>query len=70
MATLVGVFDFSTYIGASLMSGALGGLLNRAGWIALPAAWLGLAALGLLLALTGAGGCLARKGAQRAKNRS
>ena len=70
VATLVGVFDFSTYIGASLMSGALGGLLNRAGWIALPAAWLGLAALGLLLALTGAGGCLARKGAQRAKNRS
>lgn len=65
VSTLVGVFDFSTYIGASLMSGALGGLLSRVGWVALPAAWLGLSVLGLLLAFTGAGGCLARKGEQR-----
>ena len=40
VSTLVGTFDFSTYVGASIMSG-------------------------LLLALTGTGGCLRRKGARR-----
>lgn len=65
VSTLVGAFDFSTYIGASLMSGTLGGLLTRVGWAALPAAWLMLSALGLLLAFTGAGSCLARKGEPR-----
>lgn len=65
VATLVGAFDFSTYIGASLMSGVLGGLLSRVGWIALPVAWLGLSLLGALLAFTGAGECLARRGERR-----
>lgn len=65
VATLVGAFDFSTYIGASLMSGALGVLLLRFGWIALPALWLLLAILSLLLALTGTGECLRRKGARK-----
>lgn len=70
VSTLVGVFDFSTYIGASLMSGVLGSLLGRVGWIALPAAWLALSVLGLLLAFTGAGGCLARRGERRVKGES
>ena len=65
VSTLVGTFDFSTYIGASLMSGALGVLLGRYGWIALPLLWLLLAVLSLLLALTGTGACLRRKGARR-----
>lgn len=64
VSTLVGVFDFSTYIGASLMSGLLGGLLGRVGWFALPAAWLILSLLGLVLAFTGAGECLWRRGAR------
>lgn len=65
VSTLVGTFDFSTYVGASIMSGLLGVLLNRFGWIALPLLWLALSAAGLLLALTGTGGCLRRKGARR-----
>lgn len=65
VSTLVGVFDFSTYIGASLMSGALGSLLARVGWAALPAAWLALSVLGTALAFTGAGECLARRGERR-----
>lgn len=68
VSTLVGVFDFSTYIGASLMSGILGSLLSRVGWIALPAAWLVLSILGLLLAFTGAGACLARRGERRVRS--
>lgn len=65
VSTLVGTFDFSTYIGASIMSGLLGTLLLRFGWIALPLLWLLLAVLGLGLAFTGAGACLSRKGARR-----
>lgn len=65
VSTLVGTFDFSTYVGASMMTGVLGGLLARVGWIALPVLWLGLSALSLTLALTGAGACLARRGARR-----
>ena len=65
VSTLVGAFDFSTYVGASLMSGTLGGLLASVGWIALPVLWLALSAAGLLLALTGAGACLARRGERR-----
>lgn len=65
VSTLVGTFDFSTYIGASIMSGLLGTLLLRFGWIALPLLWLLLAVLGLGLAFTGAGTCLSRKGARR-----
>ena len=65
VSTLVGTFDFSTYAGASLMSGVLGNLLARAGWIALPVLWLALSVSGLLLAFTGAGACLARRGEKR-----
>jgi OPA family glycerol-3-phosphate transporter-like MFS transporter len=65
VSTLVGTFDFSTYIGASLMSGSLGVLLSRYGWVILPLMWLVLAVAGLALAFTGAGACLRRKGARR-----
>lgn len=65
VATLVGAFDFSTYIGASLISGALGVLLQRYGWISLTLLWQCLTVVALLLALTGAGECLRRRGARR-----
>ena len=55
VSTLVGTFDFSTYVGASLMSGTLGALLMRFGWIALPSCWMALTVLGLALSLVGAG---------------
>lgn len=70
VSTLVGTFDFSTYVGASLMSGTLGNLLARAGWIALPVMWLALSVSGLLLAFTGAGSCLARRGEKRTAKRN
>lgn len=66
VSTLVGAFDFSTYIGAAVMSGTLGILLLRFGWIALPLVWLALVATALLLAAGGAGGCLALRGQRRA----
>ena len=65
VATLVGALDFSTYLGAALMSGTLGVLLVMFGWPALPVVWLALCVLSLVLALTGAGGCLQRKGEHR-----
>lgn len=66
VSSLVGTFDFSTYIGASLMSGALGVLLLRFGWVALPIAWTALILLAILLAATCAGGCLRLCGKRRA----
>ena len=54
VSTLVGTFDFSTYVGASLMSGTLGSLLTRFGWIALPSCWMALTVLGLVLSVLGA----------------
>lgn len=65
VATLVGIFDFSTYIGAALVSGQMGVLLERLGLPALTITWLALSGAGLLLAFTGAGGCLERKGTPR-----
>ena len=65
VSTVVGVLDFSSYVGAAVMSGTLGGLLLRYGWPALPMVWMGLNAASLLLVLTGAGACLKRKGEPR-----
>lgn len=65
VSTVVGVMDFSSYVGAAIMSGTLGGLLLRYGWPALPMVWMGLNAVSLLLVLTGAGACLKRKGEPR-----
>ena len=65
VATLVGAFDFSTYIGAAVMSGTLGVLLVRHGWIAVPVLWTALVLLSLLLSFAGAGACLALRGKRR-----
>jgi len=65
VATLVGAFDFSTYVGAALMSGTLGDLLTSRGWTVLPLLWMMLIVIALLLLIGGAGNCLARKGARR-----
>lgn len=65
VSTIVGVLDFSSYVGAALMSGTLGGLLLRYGWPVLPKVWLCLCVASLLLILTGAGACLKRKGEPR-----
>ena len=65
VATLVGAFDFSTYIGAAVMSGTLGVLLLRFGWVALPTLWMALVIGSFLLAFTGAGTCLSLRGQRR-----
>ncbi len=62
VSTLVGILDFSVYIGAAISSPLTGLLLERFGWSAVPVIWLALTAASVLLALTGAGGCLKRKG--------
>ena len=68
VSTIVGVMDFSSYVGAAVMSGTLGGLLLRYGWPVLPLIWLILSGMSLLLLLGGAGACLKRKGAPRLPN--
>lgn len=65
VATLGGAFDFSTYMGAAVMSGPLGDALLTYGWVTLPIVWLVLTVLALLLAIGGAGACLARRGERR-----
>ncbi|MBQ3011118.1 MAG: hypothetical protein IJD81_07985, partial [Oscillospiraceae bacterium] len=62
VSTLIGTFDFSSYIGASVMSGTVGVLLSRYGWISLTIVWLVLTLVALFLALTGAGKCFLLKG--------
>ena len=65
VATLGGAFDFSTYMGAAVMSGPLGDALLTYGWVTLPIVWLVLTVISLALARGGAGTCLARRGARR-----
>ena len=65
VSTLIGTFDFSSYMGASIMSGTLGVLLARFGWVSLTVVWLVLTVLALLLAAPGAGKCFSRKGQKR-----
>lgn len=65
VSTLAGAFDFSTYMGAAFMSGTLGVLLMRFGWLAVPVVWLVLILGALVLAAGGAGTCLALKGKRR-----
>lgn len=62
VSTLVGILDFSIYVGAAVSSPLTGIVLALYGWPAVPVIWLGLTAVSVLLALTGAGGCLLRKG--------
>ena len=65
VSSLAGAFDFSTYMGAAVMSGTLGVLLMRFGWLAVPVVWLVLIIGALLLAAGGAGACLALRGKRR-----
>ena len=65
VSTLIGTFDFSSYMGASIMSGTLGVLLARFGWVSLTVVWLGLTVLALILAATCAGKCFLLKGEKR-----
>ena len=65
VATLVGAFDFSTYMGAAMMSGTLGVLLGRFGWMAVPVTWTVLVVVCLVLSFCGAGACLALRGKRR-----
>lgn len=62
VSTLIGTFDFSSYVGASIMSGSVGLLLGRFGWKSLTVVWLVLTIVALVLALTGAGKCFLLKG--------
>lgn len=65
VSTLIGTFDFSSYMGASVMSGTLGILLSRFGWVSLTVVWLALTLCALLLAATGAGKCFLFHGQPR-----
>ena len=65
VSTLIGTFDFSAYIGASIMSGTLGILLSRFGWKSLTIVWLCLTTFGLILAATAAGKCFLLRGQPR-----
>ncbi len=49
VATLVGLFDFSSYIGAAISTYALGRVLENAGFSPLPYIWLGAAAVMLVI---------------------
>lgn len=66
VSTLIGTFDFSSYMGASIMSGTLGILLSRFGWVSLTVVWLILTVCGFILAATGAGKCFLLHGRPRA----
>lgn len=65
VSTVAGAFDFSTYMGAAAMSGTLGVLILRFGWLAVPTVWLVLIVTALALAFGGAGTCLALRGKRR-----
>ncbi|MHC1692084.1 MAG: MFS transporter [Sphaerochaetaceae bacterium] len=60
VSTIVGVFDFSIYMGAAAASTFMGIMLVRYGWTAIPASWAVSALLSCLLCLGGAGVCLRR----------
>lgn len=55
VATLVGIFDFSVYIGAAISSPILGFAMAHYGFAAVPGVWLAFTLLCLLLIYTGAG---------------
>ena len=65
VSTLIGTFDFSSYMGASIMSGTLGILLSKYGWVSLTVVWLVLTVFGFILAATGAGKCFLLRGQPR-----
>jgi sugar phosphate permease len=61
VSTIVGVFDFSIYLGAAAASVLLGLLLAFFGWISIPAVWVVFAILACALCLGGAGTCLLKR---------
>lgn len=61
VSTIVGVFDFSIYLGAAAASILLGLLLALFGWIAIPAVWVFFAISACVLCLGGAGTCLLKR---------
>lgn len=51
VSTLIGIFDFSSYIGAALSSTAFGYILSSSKWNTIPLIWGIIAILGLLLSI-------------------
>jgi len=49
VASIIGVFDFASYVGASISTYVLGRVLENAGFAPLPRIWLGAAAVGCIL---------------------
>ena len=49
VSTLVGLFDFSSYLGAAISSFVLGMLLTGGSWLPITFIWLGVGALAVLL---------------------
>ncbi|NCB66004.1 MAG: MFS transporter [Bacilli bacterium] len=58
VSTIVGLFDFSIYMGASLASVFLGVLLSLFGWVSIPTVWVFFSLSAILLCLGTAGACL------------
>ena len=53
VSTVVGIFDFSIYIGASIASTLMGLLMARFGWTAIPIMWIVVAGLGITSCMGG-----------------
>lgn len=51
VASIIGVFDFASYVGAAISTYVLGKLLSRFGFAPLPGIWLGAAAAAIALTL-------------------
>ena len=51
VASIIGVFDFASYVGAAISTYVLGKVLSRFGFAPLPGIWLGAAAAALVIAL-------------------
>lgn len=62
VSTVVGIFDFSIYAGASAASGIMGFLLARFGWPAIPFMWIVVASFAILSCLGRAGTFLQTEG--------
>lgn len=62
VSTVVGIFDFSIYIGASIASTLMGLLMARFGWTAIPIMWIVVAGLGITSCMGKAGTFLQTEG--------
>ena len=50
VASVIGVFDFASYVGAAISTYVLGRVLSNVGFAPLPGIWLGAAAVSILIA--------------------